>query len=54
MKSLDKQYQLWTYSDYGYHLEEFDTLQEILLAPKHTDDWYVTKRVDFQVVETED
>lgn len=52
MKKLTKQYQVWKYSDYGYHLEEFDTLEECLTSEKWTDDWYVTKLVDFEIKET--
>jgi len=52
MKRLTKEYQAWSYADWGYHLAEYDTLSEALTATRYSDDWYITRRVDFKVVET--
>lgn len=51
MKKLEKQYQLWIRCDYGYTLNEFNSLEECLLAEKYTNDWYITKRVEIKVEE---
>jgi len=50
-QDLQKEYQLWIYMDGGYQLTEYDYLEEVLLAEKHSCDWYVTKRVDYSVRE---
>lgn len=46
-----KKYQLWTYSDGGYGLKEFDTLDEALEEDKYGSAFYITKYVDFEVRE---
>lgn len=43
MKKFSKEYQVWEWSDGGYQLTEFDTLEEAVLSQKYTDNWYVTK-----------
>lgn len=54
MKKLIKKYQLWTYSDGGYNLNEFDTIEECIedVTEHFTNDWYITKRVDIDFKET--
>ncbi len=46
-----KKYQLWTYSDGGYHLKEFDTLEAAMEEDKYGSNFYITKSVSFEVVE---
>ena len=53
MNKLTKQYQLWIFSDGGYHLTECDTLIDCINETKYTDDWYITKRVDIIINEKE-
>jgi len=47
MNFLKKRYQYWWFSDYGYHLEEFDDPKELLdlIASFPTHDFYITERI---------
>lgn len=51
MNKFKKTYQLWTKNDYGYSLEEYDTLKECLFTEKYTTDFYITKKVDVEAIE---
>lgn len=52
MNKLKKQYQVWTYSEgSAYSVTEYDTLAEAVLADKYGDNYYITKRVDFEIHE---
>lgn len=55
MKSLTKNYQLWHSSDNGYHLSEFDTLEEAIdhIPECYTNDFYITKKVVIEIKERE-
>lgn len=52
MNTFKKQYQLWTYSDGGYHPTEFDTLGECLIE-RYTTDFYITKKTHINVTDAE-
>ena len=49
MKFLKKRYQYWWYSDYGFHLEEFDDPKELLdlIASFPAHGFYITERVSY-------
>ena len=50
-----KKYQLWIYRGHGEHtLEEYATLEECILAPKYGEDFIITQKVDWEVVEKKD
>ncbi|MDD5407085.1 MAG: hypothetical protein PHE73_09130 [Sulfurovaceae bacterium] len=52
MNKLTKQYQVWILDGCsGYNLTEYDTLQEALEAVKYTNDYYITKKVEYTVIE---
>lgn len=53
MNKLEKNYQLWYYSDGGYHVKEFDKLKElsIHLSESYTSDFYITKKCDLEIYE---
>jgi hypothetical protein len=53
MNKITKQYQLWTFSDGGYHLTEFDSIEDCINETKYTNDWYITKKVDIIIKEKE-
>ena len=42
-----KKYILWLWNGGGgYMPNEYDTVQEVLLADKFTSDWYITKSIN--------
>ena len=49
MQFLKKRYQYWWFSDYGFHLEEFDDPKELLdlIASFPTHNFYITERVSY-------
>lgn len=53
MKKSIKKYQLWHYSDGGYHLKEFDDLNDLpnLISDVYTADFYITHKLDITIEE---
>jgi len=55
MEKLEKKYQLWQYNECeNYTFDGFDTIEEAMLAPKYTQEWFITKRVDIEIRDTEE
>ena len=52
-KEFGKKYQVWNYTEgNSYSMEEFDTLEEAIAAPKYSQ-WYITKAVILSLEEKE-
>lgn len=51
MNKLNKKYQLWAYADNGYHLTEFDDLNNLFdsISEIYTNDFYITEAVEIQI-----
>jgi hypothetical protein len=50
---LNKQYQLWYYNGEGYYCVQCDTLKECLEYDNYSQDWCITKYVEYEVKEVE-
>jgi len=55
MNKLNQKYQLWSYADSGYHLTEFDNLNELpgLISNAYTQDFYITQKLVINITEGE-
>lgn len=51
-QQLQKKYVLWTYADYGWHPEGFDTIKEALECQRYTSEFFITSgQLEYRIEE---
>jgi hypothetical protein len=52
-EEVEKEYVLWTYADYGWHPQGFDTIKEALEAQRYTSEYFITSgKLNYTVEKT--